>query len=125
MMAGARTYRPDPDLDLSNLTRRQAAVFEQLCIDAAHGHCARLNALDYEASLPLVSPERAREIVADRRDELALLRAVQRLTTRLRRLRTRVLTKLEAAQLAVARAAEPDLPGRDADLVIYDMRRAA
>lgn len=42
-MARPRPYRPDEKLDLSNLTRRQAAVFEQVCIGGW-----QLESFDYE-----------------------------------------------------------------------------
>jgi len=100
------TARPDRDLDLGNLTRRQATVFEQLCIDAVHGHRARLDALDYKASLSLATPETKAKTRAAIAAETAVLRDVQHLERRLRRIRMRVLTKAEWAERSHARLTE-------------------
>ena len=115
-------HLPSSDLDLANLTRRQAAVFEHLCIRAAAGIQAEIGMHDYAASeLELGSESVKREHATDAKRCRRELDRVHALKHRLTKLRSAPLTAEERARLGRARDLKPDLTAEEAQLVIYGM----
>jgi hypothetical protein len=127
-------WLPDETFDVSTLTRRQAAVFENLCAHARAGLRAGIAMLE-----SIVNPEKAPFAsdtvrsehgaeLASRRREAKLVADLQ---DRLTSIRLAPLTPAERNRLAEARQVKPDLSAAEAEGVIYGtvevagLRRAA
>lgn len=116
-----KTWLPGNDFDISNLSRRQAAVFEHICSRARAGIQREIDMHEHALNLPFASSN----IIAEHRLRLRECRGemdrVAALHHRLTRFRTAALSKDEIDRLAAARDAKPDLTSVEADLVIYGM----
>lgn len=116
-----KPHLPTPDLDLGNLTRRQAAMFEHLCSRARSGVQREIGMHEAAAALPMASPSVVAEHWRALRECRREADLIAGLHNRLTRLRTAPPTEAERDRLARARSARPDLTAAEADLVLHGM----